>query len=831
MKWFGCFVVLIALLCSTAEAQYGADAYSARPSRSVSVEFVASPVKSLSSTQKFLDAVAMRVLVAMGYRPQTHVQSKNSLLGQRGVSETRMYVAPAQGRNPEKQIGLAIVRGLAGGFDVALFAEPDPSGVVQASLDLPTILRQIQLMSAKLQQDSRSQKPERGYEMIRLGHMEADRAVSLLSALGYNTMSLTPTVTARARPTSAIPKGSTSRGQGDRLPMVIDVGKASKTSLMDAPATRTATAARPTSGTQRGGISGRPELGGTYLHSTTGGAPEERLLLVYDRNDPESLEKLVNVIQTQIDVAAQQIVIEALVIELNTSTLRDLGIEFGAAQKNAEASFERSNTGSDLPFTFLFSRNGFTDFLSFKGKLEALAQSGKAEVLSSPSVLVLNDRQARIQVGQQVPVVRSTTTASSTSSSVEYFPIGIVLNLRPRISPGGEEVTMQIETIISSISESSNQSAGGSNQVAFAPVVDNRTVETFVRVAEGTPFIIGGLLSTSRSDRRVGLPFLSSIPLLGRLVSREQVDRDQREVIVVITPHIVPLEDRSFSYLIPKDSDMFNRFDTHLFRNAYRVRDDDVWDLSFIKENEELKSLINRVTEQVNLDLTFRRQEPFFSILEGRVAGEDVLVRRMIYEIIGKLKFEQEIDPAKVLYFVATEGEDQSQLFNQRFLEGISKPAMESTDRVSILTFRLGQEARGGLVFTVPLCVAMDTTLAVSQHESLLWNLNQYDDLGNPEQWAITLGTPKDLDRLRRVLILKQLLKLNGNLPLTVEAFRPGVQILFPSREDMKSRYHVIDQEVAKLFYETNFYYQSSERSFDQMVRQVNKIFGPGGSK
>jgi type II secretory pathway component GspD/PulD (secretin) len=91
-------------------------------------------------------------------------------------------------------------------------------------------------------------------------------------------------------------------------------------------------------------------------------------------------------------------------------------------------------------------------------------------------------------------------------------------------------VTMQIETIISSISESSNQSAGGSNQVAFAPVVDNRTVETFVRVAEGTPFIIGGLLSTSKSDRRVGLPFLSSIPLLGRLVSREQVDREQREV-------------------------------------------------------------------------------------------------------------------------------------------------------------------------------------------------------------------------------------------------------------------------------------------------------------
>ena len=831
MKWCGFLVVCVVVFCSDVGAQYNLGGDSQSLSSNSVIEFFESPAKSLSGTRQFLDAVALRVLMGMGYQPRPELQGGNSLLGQGGVSETRMYVAPAQGRNLEKVIGLASVRGISGGFDVALFAEPDSLGATRASSDVTHIKRQMQLMAAKLQQDSKNQKPELGYEMIRLGHMEADRAVLLLKALGYNTMSLeVPTaVVGRSATGSSISNAGV--GQSDNLPMVIDVGKASKTSLMDVPATRTtAVATRPSAG-GRGGISGAPELGGTYLHSTTAGAPEERLLLVYDKNDPESLEKLVNVIQTQIDVAAQQIVIEALVIELNTNTLRDLGVEFSGSQKNVETSFERASNGSDLPFTFLFSRNGFTDFLSFKGKLEALAQSGKAEVLSSPSVLVLNDRQARIQVGQQVPVVRSTTTASSTSSSVEYFPIGIVLNLRPRISPGGEEVTMQIETIISSISESSNQSAGGSNQVAFAPVVDNRTVETFVRVAEGTPFIIGGLLSTSKSDRRVGLPFLSSIPLLGRLVSREQVDREQREVIVVITPHIVPLEDRSFSYLIPKDSDLFNRFDTHLFRNGYRVRDDDVWDLNFIKENEELKTLVNRVTEHVNMDLTFRRQEPFFSILEGRVAGEDVLVRRMIYEIIGKLKFEQEIDPSKVLYFVAPSSEDQSQLFDQRFLNGISTPAMEKSEYVSTLTFRLGQEARGGLVFTVPLCVARDTVVAVSQQESLLWNLNPYDEQGHPEQWTIMLGTQKDLDRLRRVLILKQLLKLNENVPLTIEAFRPGVQILFPSREDMKNRYHVIDQEVAKLFYETNFYYQSSERSFNQMVKRVNDILGPGGSK
>ena len=69
------------------------------------------------------------------------------------------------------------------------------------------------------------------------------------------------------------------------------------------------------------------------------------------------------------------------------------------------------------------------------------------------------------------------------------------------------------------------------------------------------------------------LPFCQAgASLLRRLFSREQTQNDSREVIVVITPHIVPHEDRSFSYLIPKYSDVFDRFDTQLFRNAYRVR-------------------------------------------------------------------------------------------------------------------------------------------------------------------------------------------------------------------------------------------------------------------
>ncbi|SVD52911.1 uncharacterized protein METZ01_LOCUS405765, partial [marine metagenome] len=280
----------------------------------------------------------------------------------------------------------------------------------------------------------------------------------------------------------------------------------------------------------------------------------------------------------------------------------------------------RTETGKSLG-TFLFSKNSFTDFISFKASLEALAESGRADVLSSPSVLVLNDRQARIQVGRQIPVVRTAATTATVVRGIEYFPIGIVLNLRPRIDPSGLEVTLQIETIISSISPESAAlvETGAFSDIEFSPIVDNRVVETFVRVADGTPFIIGGLMSTNEQTTRVGVPLLVDLPLLGRLFSRERTEREHREVIVVITPHIVPREESSFSYLIPKDADIFDRFDYRLFRNAYRGRDDDVWDLKFIQESQALRDLVSKVTHHAGQDMLLQRREPFRTLLAGDI--------------------------------------------------------------------------------------------------------------------------------------------------------------------------------------------------------------------
>ncbi len=766
------------------------------------VHFVESPTGSLAKTRQLLDAADLRVLLPMGYR----LAGDYGELGDRaGVVENRVY------SNGERVVEIGIASGVGGGYDFILVGD--------TGADLRKIHSEFKTL-AKKSKSRKGGEPDLAYEMFRLGHIEADRALGLLKALGYHTVEFEKKSSKVASYESIF---DVVQGKKPKLPWVVKVSNASKTSLLEVDMVNKGKASTSKKS------QGAPQLGGSHLHHTTTGSPQERLLFVYDLNDPEPLERLVNLLRAQIDLPAQQIVIEALVIEVNTSQLNDVGIEFSGQQENAKLSFEATESGNSLT-KFLFSRDGFSDFIDFRGRLEALKEAGDAEVLSSPSVLVLNDRQARIQVGRQIPVAKTTATTSSVSKGIEYFPVGIVLNLRPRINREGTEVTMQIETIISSISvESAARLEQGTSGIEFSPIIDNRLVETYVRVADGTPFIIGGLLSTEQQGSRTEVPLLGGLPLIGRLFSRERLETEQREVIVVITPHIVPLEEHSFSYLIPKDSDLFDRFNTQLFRNAYRVRDDDVWDLKFVQESPVFTELQRQVKQSASENVMLQRKEPFHSLLQGRVPGEGVLVRRMLYEIVGNLDFAEEVNLNQVFFFSPPLDEKSVRRFSDDLtLVDLLPKVLASPESAVILSFEAQPTPVPGHAFGMPIATVSDTILPVGEQDELLWKMNVYDDNAVAQQWSIVLTNESDIERLRQVLILKRVLKLNQNMAQTMQGFRPGVQILFPTREDMRNRYHPIDREVAKLFYESKFPYLVSERIFNRAVHQVEQSLGGG---
>jgi type II secretory pathway component GspD/PulD (secretin) len=657
-----------------------------------------------------------------------------------------------------------------------------------------------------------------------LSYTQADRALAVLKALGYNTVEFSSAAGDSRYDQLYRPVAE----GGTRKPTVIKLIDAPKTSLMDRdPAAEELTPQQAQlMAAQAGKRQAVPDIGGTYLHQSTTGEPQERLLIVYDEGDPAALEELLALLREDLDVAARQVVISALVLEINTDRARELGIQFGAGNGRNDVSFEKGSNGSMTPFTYVFDKAAQKTAWVFSAKLQALIENGEAEVLSNPSVLVLDGRQARIQVGQQVPVVNSTSTAAGITSSVEYFPVGIVLNLRPRINQEGSEVTMQVETIVSAVAQSSTTSSS----VFFAPTVDNRQVQTFVRVADNTPFIIGGLISSDAKTRKAGIPGLARVPVVGSLFGRNAVSAAKREVVVVLTPHVVPQEDRSFSYLIPKDSGRFDSFERTLFRNAYRIRSSDLYDLQFVYESEVLRNLRRTIEARAASDPSLRRTEPYASLLRGEIPGEGILVRRMLWEIVKRSGLAEKIDPKQILVFQPSAADPQSTDFEASFLDK-RLAQIDGVHNAMLLSFNANLAGTPEHPFVQPKGEISYESVQPQDYEKRLIEANARHADGTPDRWSILLtdaysGSTAPLDILRNVLVLKRVLSLNSSLPLTISEFKVGRQIIFPTEDDIARTVHVVDRDAARLFYESKEYYRAFEQEFNSTTRNMMNTMG-----
>jgi hypothetical protein len=784
-----------------------------------------SPHRSESRTRRFIDGLVLDALLTYDYSESDTVDvdwKTESIPGLRG--NRFLYKRPGYGGT--LTIEMAYTPAPTGGFRIYLYGRRfDPQGNISANPDLATFKARVDY-SITQAETSQSPGPEDlDYQLFTLSYLQSDRTLALLKALGYTTVEYT--MAAGETPNDRV-YGTFMTGQW-KLPAIIKLIDSTKSSLMDPP---------PAGSYQQQRSGAVTDLGGTYLHQQTSGEPQQRLLIAYDRNNPEPMQDLLNLLRQKLDLPSRQIVIEALVIEINTDKMRDLGLNLRAIDSDYDASFEKDlSSGKDLPFTFTFNRKAFSDVLFFRAGLSALMQSGNAEILSSPSVLVLDGRQARIQIGQQVPVSKSVSTTSGFSSGVEYIQTGIVLNLRPRISADGGEITMQVETIVSAVNEDlSIQTVGEGGTVLLAPRVDNRQVQTFVRVADNTPFIIGGLISTEKKERTVGIPILSQIPILGIPFRRKATESIKKEVIVVLTPHVVPVGEKNFSYVIPKDSDMFNAFGKTLFRNGYRIRDDDVFDLNFLYQSDIFQSLISEVEERADAESGFGNTPPFDGLLSGNVPGEEILVRRMLWEIILKSGFAENIDVDRIITFEEYPSAPDSSGFRTRFLNQLLEGKIPEGNTLT-LTFDASTKGTANHPFVPPKArISYQTLSDGDAYVGTLMTGNKPLPDGSPNAWTVLLSDVNPsgvrgatgIEVLQGVLVLKRILALNKSLPLTIREFRVGRQIIFPTEQDLKQRFHIIDRDAARFFYEVIQYYPEFEQSFNRETRQITKMLRHG---
>lgn len=222
----------------------------------------------------------------------------------------------------------------------------------------------------------------------------------------------------------------------------------------------------------------------------------------------------------KVDVASQQVNIQAMVVELSKGNSRNLGLSY------------LSNPWSKD--TSIGGYNGFK--FSVSGQHEETLSNGK--VLARPNVTVFDGRKATILMGDKVPVFTSssdsTDSDSSTTMTVEYKDVGVKLEVLPRINEMDKQtITLVIKPSVSTISQ---WVESGNNK---APQISERSAETTVRVKNGETILIGGLLKNEEIKSIKQIPFLSKIPILGELFKLRSTEKKDTEVVIAITPKIV----------------------------------------------------------------------------------------------------------------------------------------------------------------------------------------------------------------------------------------------------------------------------------------------------
>jgi hypothetical protein len=648
------------------------------------------------------------------------------------------------------------------------------------------------------------------FEVIKLSYIETDRALAILKTMGYSVVEFKAGKGEIAGENNFTPLFSNKNmdiNAPGTLPIIIKFPDTETISLVEKSKSKSASKKSAL------GV----DLGGVILDNTTSGDPLQRLLVGYKPGDFNSVARLLDIIQNKIDTPADQIVIEALVLELNSDQLDELGIDFSNAGQGYSAVFPPPEGGSISPFTVVLDRTLLGSASNFRANVEALISNKAAEILSKPSVLVLDGRQARIQIGQQIPIANTTFVNQQTRVSVDYLPVGIVLNLRPRISADGSRVTIQVETIISETEE--RIGAANASSVEAAPIINNRKVQSFVRVANNTPFIIGGLINKKTTENDGGVPILKDLPLIGRLFAISSEQTVKKEVIVVITPHIITDNEDNFSRVIPQDSELFNAFGNRSFPNSYRLQHSDVFDLSFIFESPVFKDIKNEVNKRAEKDKTLLVRDPYKSLIEGKIPGENILVRRMLIDVIERLGYHKNIDPAKVIYFLDSESNPAGFKVSRLAKDIMGMPAGKALQ----LSYSVKGKATVQKPFVRPTAETNYITLSDS-YKNVLKGLNKRGSSPSDDVFTILISQDKDERRLYDVLVMKKVLEMNPDLKLTLQYFKPGIEILFPSPDVLLNNNHVVDRDAAKYFYEANDYYGSFEEEFNRSTAELGRL-------
>ncbi len=223
-----------------------------------------------------------------------------------------------------------------------------------------------------------------------------------------------------------------------------------------------------------------------------------------------------------LDIQLSQVMIEARVVDISLEDLNNLGLRWGLTGDPPTNIIQIIGDPATNQI-----RVGVAAFTIF-GAITALIDQKKARVLSAPRVAVLDNNEAEVNLGEEIPIPATDASGRVTFS---FKPVGVILKILPKVNRDGlitTRVSPEVSSVITLL------------QPGNIPRLSTRKATTTVTVRSGESIIIGGLISTQERVQVVKVPLLGDIPLIGSLFRFTSVDRRDTEVIFIITPQLLP---------------------------------------------------------------------------------------------------------------------------------------------------------------------------------------------------------------------------------------------------------------------------------------------------
>ena len=264
--------------------------------------------------------------------------------------------------------------------------------------------------------------------------------------------------------------------------------------------------------------------------------------LLFYGTESEALS--VREIISALDVVPKQVSLEARVVAVSKQAAKELGVDwtwsalpqYPRVRRNDSASWEVSERsagtgGTSAPGIIRFGRGpeGVPYEFYYTAAIRALITDGRAKMLARPNITTVQGHEALINIGEEVPVPRVSTSNSVTTSGVEYREAGIILRYTPRVTADGS-IVARVHTEVSTPVYVDDLKA-----YRF----QKRSADTTVRLRNGETMVIGGLIDSDESRSLAKIPFLGDIPVLGAFFRSVRTSKTETELMIFLTAHVL----------------------------------------------------------------------------------------------------------------------------------------------------------------------------------------------------------------------------------------------------------------------------------------------------